>query len=113
MKVTYENQTLTVDTEVSASLLEKGPIKATDEKDVVVLEVAKNEEPQIAKFGLYTNVVLENGDAAVVIVFPEGTTVGDVKDKYGDLLVHADVNIALAKTQAAMRKEAIDTVFEG
>lgn len=118
MKIKYENNTVTIDTGIAASLLDSvrgGILKCKDDKGNDVYAVAKTDRRD-ALSGLTAsffpvNAVSTEGNAMLVAVVPMHVTVDDIKKDYGTALVAASKTLPVIAAEYAHFNEAVDALF--
>ena len=89
MKIAYENNTVTIDTEVKASVLEdakNGVLTLKDDKGNDVFALAKVDSPcaisQLSEKLMPVNAVSADGEALLVAVMPTDVELKDIKKMY-------------------------------
>lgn len=114
MKVTISNNVLMVETGIEVSAMGKSRKmvrEATKEKPAY--EVSMGTAPQLSKFAIVCNSIID-GKAAVTIIMPAEVENDDykqyVKDTYGDALLAAQACNELA-TAAKAKNEALEAIF--
>lgn len=110
MRVKFENNTLTVVTEVAKEAVEDRTIFAKDDKgqDVFAVGFSKSGNGSLDSYGLIGNVTIE-GKVAYVKVMPDETDLTKVKKMYGEALIAAANYTGLIAERA---QEAADTLEE-
>ena len=114
MTVKFENNVLTVVTEISKAVVEKGfsnlKAKNDDGVDVYAVSVAKDGKAALNGFSMTGNTYI--GDKlAVTMVMPMGTTMEDVQREYGEALLAADKYTKQIAEEAATKKAQIEGLF--
>lgn len=116
MRVKFENNTLTVVTDIAKETIEKAVSKlaARDEKgnELFTIQVSHNGDYNISEFGLICNAFVDN-KLAIVAPMPLDFTLDNVKALYGKCLVKAREFGAVIATQAQAEAAAIESLFEG
>ena len=118
MRIKYENNTVTIDTEIAASLLDGakgGILKCKDDKGNDVYAVAKTERAdalsELKEFFFPVNAVSTEGNAMLVAVVPMDVTVEDIKKDYGTALVAASKSLPVIAAEYAHFNETVDALF--
>lgn len=115
MRVKYENNVLTVVTNINKEVVEKGFSDLTaknDKGDVVYgVSVAADGKAVMNAFSFTGNTYIEDKLAAT-IVMPMGTTEEDVQRKYGEFLIAADKYTKQIAEESDAKKEKIVGLFE-
>jgi len=115
MVVKTNANVLTVITDIVAAQAKKGfaDLTARDEKGNEKYRVVVNKD---GKGALDTHSITTNtevdGKLAAVIVEPEGTTLDDLKQKYGKALLAADKYIKAIAAATVSENDAIDAMFD-
>lgn len=114
MKVNYAQNVLKVETGIKEDTYKKGiaSLKAHDKNgdQVFAVAVAKDGKGAISNYGLTCNAVID-GELAVVMVLPMGTTMEDVQKQYGQALVTAEKYVAQIAEEAKAQENAIAAIF--
>lgn len=116
MKIKYENNTVTIDTGIAASLLDSAKnniLKCKDDKGNDVYAVAKSRTALSALSESFfpVNAVSAEGNAMLVAVVPMDVTVEDIKKDYGTALVAASKALPVIAAEYAHFNEAVDALF--
>lgn len=118
MKVTFANNTLTVVTDLTKEVIDKGigSTKVTDDKGnhVYAFGMSKSTDASITTFGIACNTFIDD-KAAAVVVYPIDTKLADVQKDLGDALIAANKyipQIVEAATQKATTIAALFTAAE-
>ena len=116
MRVNYAENVLKVVTGIKEDTYKKGiaALKACDKNgdQVFMIAVAKDGKGAISSFGLTCNAVID-GELAVIMVLPMGTTKEDVQKQFGQALVTADKYVAQIAEEAKAQEDAIAAIFAG
>lgn len=114
MKVTVTNNVVTVVSDIPVAAVEAGyaDLTACDDKKNVLYKVAVNlaGDGSLSQFGMVANTVID-GNLAVVIVEPLGTTRDDIKRKYGRAVVAASKFCPVIAAAAASEEMLINAAF--
>lgn len=114
MKTTFENNVLTVVTDIKKETIEKGisDLIARDDKgnQVYAVSMAKTEKASINAFQFAGNAYVD-GYLAAVIVEPVGATRDDMYKKYGESLLAAKKYTAIIAEEAAKKEADIAEIF--
>lgn len=114
MKTKFENNVLTVITDITEEVVKKGyaALKAKDEKgnDVYVVEVSGDGYADLNAFSFTGNTFVE-GKLAATIVLPMDTTEEDVKRAYADALLAAQKYTAQIAAESADKQAAVNALF--
>lgn len=114
MKVSFENNTLTVVTALTKEVIERGIGKliATDEKGngLYGIAVSNTGTGAISEIGLTCNAFVED-KAAFIQVLPVGTTLESVQKQYGDALLAAQKYVPQIVAAADNKAAAIADLF--
>lgn len=118
MKITYENNTVTIDTEVKASVLEdakNGVLTLKDDKGNDVFALAKVDSPcaisQLTEKVMPVNAVSAEGNALLVAVMPTDVELKDIKKMYGAALVAAKNAVPQIAADAIHFAEEVNALF--
>lgn len=114
MRVTFDNNVLTVVTDVTEEVVKAGisDLKARDEKGNQVYGVVKvDSAARIGEFEFAGNAYIDGKLAAQVLV-KDGTTLAEIQKTYGEHLLKAAQYTAQISTEAADKKESIEGLFE-
>lgn len=118
MKIAYENNTVTIDTEVKASVLEdakNGVLTLKDDKGNDVFALAKVDSPcaitQLTERVMPVNAMSADGNALLVAVMPTDVELKDIKKMYGAALVAAKEAVPQIAANAAHFAEEVDALF--
>ena len=118
MKITYENNTVTIDTEVKASVLEdakNGVLTLKDDKGNDVFALAKVNSPcaisQLTEKVMPVNAVSTEGNALLVAVMPTDVELKDIKKMYGAALVAAKNAVPQIAADAIHFAEEVNALF--
>ena len=112
MRVTFENNTLTVVTEIKRDLVKNCTLTARDDKGNELYGAAftVRGDGALDSYGIVGNVSID-GYLAFVKVMPEGYDLEKVKAQYGEALVAAANYTVQIATEAAAKATAIDDIF--
>ncbi len=114
MNVKLNENILTVVTPIAKATADKAfsALTLTDDDGNILcsVTVATGSEGMISMMGLTCNTVVD-GKLAVAIVMPMGTTMDDVKKKYGKALVNVSKYIDQVAEAAQAEIAAIDGIF--
>lgn len=115
MRVSYENNVLTVVTDISENTVRKGiaPLSVKDDKQNELYKVKVTHNPgsaNITKFGLNCNAFID-GKAAVIMLLPIGTELEDVQRVFGEALIEADKYTSIIASAAAEKEAAVAAIF--
>lgn len=111
MKAKFENQVFTFKTDIPETFRTELPLEVKGKEGEVVYQIDVDNTPQLSKFGIKCNAVID-GCLAVQAVLPYEATLEDVKKKYGLALVAANAYIPIALDAKAQELEVIDACFE-
>lgn len=113
MKVTFENNVLTVVTAIKKETIEKGiaALELRDDKGNQVYAIGRSDDGAITKFSLGYNTFVD-GYAAVTKVLPMETTKEDVMKNYGEALVLAKKYTEIIAAAAEEKEATINALFE-
>lgn len=111
MKAKFENQVFTFKTDIPETFRTELPLKVKGKDGEVVYQIDVDNTPQLSKFGIKCNAVID-GCLAVQAVLPYEATLEDVKKQYGLALVAANAYIPIALDAKAQELEVIDACFE-
>lgn len=115
MKVTFENNTLTIKTGITRDIIESPLVTLTakDDKDNEVYKVRFSDSGLggMSKFSITANAYIED-EAAYMLVMPADTKLEDVKAALGKELVAAANYLPLIAAAAKRDIEEVNKVFE-
>lgn len=115
MRVSFENNVLTVVTDISEATVKKGiaSLTATDEKGNQLYKVVITDAPEsanVGKYGMVCNAFVD-GKAAMIKVLPTGTTIESVQKDFGEALIEATKYTGTIASNAAEKEAAIAAIF--
>lgn len=113
MLVKYENNLLTVVTDVTKEAVEGGfsDMKAYDEKGNALFGVGYSAgQANICTFGFTGNAYID-GKLAAQILMADGTKIEEVQKMYGEALLNAQKYTAQIAEEAAQKTSAIAAIF--
>lgn len=113
MRVKFENNTLTVVTEVKKDLVADKPYRLYDDEGNQIYAIGFNKSGQgsITDFNFVGNVVVDNC-VAFVQVMPEDMDLDAIKKGYGEALLSAATFTPMAAEEAEQNALAIDALFQ-
>lgn len=114
MKVSLSNGTLTVVSDISKEVVEKGytSLKVTDEKkgDIYAVSVDKTGKASIAK-NFFTGNTYIDGKLAAVIQYPLNTKEEEIKKMLADGLLALQKYGAQIADESAAKAQAVEELF--
>ena len=114
MRVSFKDSVLTVVTEVTKEVVEKGytDLTAKDDKGNPVYKVTFNNygDGSIDKYGFTGNTYV-GGKLAYTVVTNADTTLEDVQKVFGEALLAADTYISEIAADAEIKRESIEALF--
>lgn len=114
MNVKFENNVLTVVTDISKATIEKGlaALSAKDEKgnELYRVVVSTSGNGNLDTYGMKVNTFVED-KAAVTVILPMGVTKEQVQGAYGEALIAAAKYTGTIAAAAAEKEAAIEAFF--
>lgn len=113
MKIKFENNTLIIDTEFPASLVEDKPqiLKDGRGNDVFAISLSKCDRAAISDDVIVGNAINDEGNVLAVIPMGAGKTKDTAQKEYGDFLINADKNLKELAQIAKDKQDKINALF--